>query len=373
MTVPPKSDDDPWIVRPNGADLSSSDQRTFLSRIIETVKPFDPSSGMVGAKTVPDALYIPLFGGIKPKRGDSVAGISDPTAIPQMQTYAVLDAGKFQNLPDRLRMSGLDHRCLFQGASETDHGDVAPWIVQLEEGKGFTRSLFSAGDIPENLWRFDPGIFIRSPASLDEMRRHFRKFTRVQDEHGKWFFFRFWEGWHFHVLAQRQEQLPELSRLFSRILGDGVAVVPHTRLEQAVLLRNAQKPQAGRFILTDTLRAEIRLAVFYRNMLRSAFNLHEDHPIEAKRYGDKPQDLWPLLCDFADEVRAAGLRDPRLRARLMLLAFLRFPEPWPAFINQPFWQKIRATPERADDLFEDFCSQLKYLNARNGTAESIWW
>lgn len=30
--------------------------------------------------------------------------------------------------------------------------------------------------------------------SLDDMWRHFRKFTRIQDEDGKWFYFRFWEN-----------------------------------------------------------------------------------------------------------------------------------------------------------------------------------
>ncbi len=44
------------------------------------------------------------------------------------------------------------------------------------------------------LYEKELGIFIRSRASLTELRKHFRKFTRVQDEQGKWYYFRFWVG-----------------------------------------------------------------------------------------------------------------------------------------------------------------------------------
>lgn len=139
------------------------------------------------------------------------------------------------------------------------------------------------------------------------------------------------------------------------------------------MTRRVREHPSERLVLTTSLRAEIKLAFFYRKMMNAAFGLHADHPDQARRYGEKPQDMWPLLFDFADEVRAADLRDPTLRARLLLLGFISFPEPWPAFVRQPFWQKIKATPGPADDPFEDFCSLLKYQNIRNGTAESIWW
>lgn len=365
---------DPWQSLPAHPKMGGTPLPTYALDFvtIEGVVPLDMQTGASPKKTVPDALQEALFGQPDPTEAEIEAAGGDPAAVPQMRTYAVLDAGKIMHLPERLDASGLDHRCLYQGDAAQEHGNVAPWIVRLEEKNAFARSLFSAAEEPDNLWWSDPGILIRSRAALDEIRGHLRKFTRVQDEQGKWFYFRFWEGWHFHVLAGRQERLPELSRLFARILRDGAAVVPHHRIEEAVLVRRARDRPDDRFVLTDTLRAEMKLAVFYRNMMASGFDLHAQHPDEAKRYGDKPQDMWPLLYDFADEVRAAGLRDPQLRARLMLLGFISFPEPWPAFIEQPFWQEIRSSG-RADEMFEDFCNRLKYQNARNGTAESIWW
>src|SRR5690606_23777068 len=72
--------------------------------------------------------------------------------------------------------------------------NVAPWIVRLENGNDFTRRLFTGSEGINGLWDKELGIYIRSRIGLVELRRHFRKFTRVQDENGKWFYFRFWES-----------------------------------------------------------------------------------------------------------------------------------------------------------------------------------
>src|SRR5690606_32829122 len=70
----------------------------------------------------------------------------------------------------------------------------APYLVELEDGNDFTRSLFTGVKGVLGLWDKELGIFIRSRAGFDEVRKHFRKFTKVQDEHGKWLYWRFWEG-----------------------------------------------------------------------------------------------------------------------------------------------------------------------------------
>ena len=366
---------DPWQDFPTHPKMGGAPLPTHALDFvtIRDVTPLDAQIGISPKKTVPDALRDTIFAQPEPTTAEISPAGGDAADLPLMQTYALLDAAKIMHLAERLKASGLEHRCLYQGNAADYHGDVAPWLVRLEDGNAFTRSLFSAAEAPENLWWSDPGLLIRSRSGFDDLRNHLRKFTRLQDEQGKWFYFRFWEGWHFHVLTGRQEKLPELSRLFARITDDGEVITPHHRVEEAVVTRRVREHPSERLVLTASLRAEIKLAFFYRKMMNAAFGLHADHPDQARRYGEKPQHMWSLLFDFADEVRAADLRDPTLRARLMLLGFISFPEPWPAFIRQPFWQKIKATPGPADDQFEDFCSLLKYQNIRNGTAESIWW
>lgn len=340
--------------------------------IVENVAPLGPQLGVYPAQTVPEALRDVLFGQPMPDEMEINAAGGDSDALASMQTYAVLDAGKVPGLIERLAGSDLQHRCLFKGSASGDFGHIAPWLVRLEDGNALTRSLFSITGMPSDLWEVEPGILIRSRAPLDEVWGHLRKFTRVQDVEGKWFYFRFWEGWYFHVLADRQNTLPELSRLFARILHGAHVVVPHRHAGAAVLARPARRQSQERFVLTPALRAELSLATLYRNMMASAFDLYELHPEEVRRYGESPKDMWPLLYDFADEVRGAGLKDPQLRARMMLLAFISYPEPWPAFVEAPFWQKIKRSG-KAETMFEDFCCRLKYQNIRNGRPESVWW
>lgn len=145
---------------------------------IDGVVPLDVQFGVGKPKVVPDALREPLFGQLN--------------ATP-LHTYAILDAGKIPNLPELLDTSGLAHRCLFKGDAFDTLKNVAPWIVQLEKDATFTRNLFTQSDAPWHVWDTEPGIYVRSAADFDAVWQHFRKFTMVQNEDGKWFYFRFWE------------------------------------------------------------------------------------------------------------------------------------------------------------------------------------
>ena len=163
---------------------------------IEGVEPLDNQFGVHPPKTVPDALYEPLFGQPEPSAAE-VEQYGGADKVPPLNTYAILGAAKVVNFVEMLEASGLEHRCLFKGEAAQEMRDVAPYVVQLEEDVDFTRNLFSKDpdeDVPWFMWDKEPGIYIRSRGSLDDMWKHFRKFTKVQDEDGKWFYFRFWEG-----------------------------------------------------------------------------------------------------------------------------------------------------------------------------------
>ncbi|WP_394196061.1 DUF4123 domain-containing protein [Litoreibacter albidus] len=120
------------------------------------------------------------------------AGV-DPGQVPPLHTYAILDAAKLAGLGELLAASGLEHRCLFKGDAYDELKDVAPWIVRLEKCNGITRNLFTRSSAGSHLWDKESGIYLRSRGTLDEMWGHFRKFTKVKDEDGRWFYFRFWE------------------------------------------------------------------------------------------------------------------------------------------------------------------------------------
>jgi len=162
---------------------------------IKGVEPLDSQFGVHPPKTVPDALYEPLFGQPDPTPAE-VAQYGGADTVPPLNTYAILDAAKVVNFVEMLEASGLEHRCLFKGKAAEEMRDVAPYVVQLEEDVDFTRNLFShdpGQEVPWFMWEREPGIYVRSRGLLEEMWKHFRKFTKVQDEDGKWYYQRLYD------------------------------------------------------------------------------------------------------------------------------------------------------------------------------------
>lgn len=233
MTVPTDSNKhfDPWQV-PDGGYLSEDDvrharQSPLRVTTIKNVEPLDQQFGVQPKKTVPEVLYDTLFGQPEPSDAEIAAVDGDPAAVPAMQTYAVLDAAKVMNLPELLGASGLEHRCLFKGKSYDELKNVAPWIVRLEDGNDFTRRLFTGPKGINGLWDKEPGIYARSRGSLEDMWKHFRKFTRVSDENGNWFYFRFWEAGYAESYFAALGTFPEKMRAWlttesDRFLGIGI-------------------------------------------------------------------------------------------------------------------------------------------------------
>ena len=145
-------------------------------------------------RTVPDPLVEPLFGTL------------DTPDAPPLRTYAILDAARAPYiLTGLIEASDLPHASLFQHEVQSDLAEVAPYLVELPQDNPLTRRLFSCPDTAAGLWGQGVGIYLRSPLSLEELRAHLRKFTRIPDENRKWFFFRFWEPQTFYAMSILRE------------------------------------------------------------------------------------------------------------------------------------------------------------------------
>lgn len=207
MSIPPYENDDPWQLRPAEAVAQQPQQPALQVGTIEGIEPLDIQLGVFPKKTVPDALHDAMFGQPDPSRAEIEAAGGDPAAVPPMHTYAILDAAKVTNLPELLENSGLEHRCLFKGEAYDELRDVAPWIVQLEDGNHFTRSLFTRSDAPWHLRDTELGIYIRSRDTLEEIWRHFRKFARVKMPEKGWIFFRYYDPSVLDAIIESRESL----------------------------------------------------------------------------------------------------------------------------------------------------------------------
>ncbi|RCW86791.1 DUF4123 domain-containing protein [Paracoccus lutimaris] len=177
------------------------------------VRPLDAQLGIWPKKTVPDALYPWLFG--PAGQTADAAGQPEPAEdSPPMNSFALLEAARAPQLPELLDRSELEWCSLFSGKAAQELREVAPYLVRISDDSRFTRCLFSNAGMPDDLWDAAPGIFLRSRKSLAELRRQFRRFTRIQQESGKWYYFRFWE-----IAALQHATSDAGADLFGRLWG----------------------------------------------------------------------------------------------------------------------------------------------------------
>jgi len=101
--------------------------------------------------------------------------------------YAVLDGASVENLLTALYTQQPHYECLYRGELEPDIAEVAPYLVCLEPDASFTRWVVDEG------WGNHWGVFAQSAATLDELRRHFRKFLVVHDAEGNPLLFRYYD------------------------------------------------------------------------------------------------------------------------------------------------------------------------------------
>jgi hypothetical protein len=106
---------------------------------------------------------------------------------PAGEVYALLDGACDPRIYPILRYSLVDSCCLYGGELPRELAEVAPYLVALARPSRLTAGLLAAG------WGESWGILLASTAILQDLRRHFRRFLRVQDERGRRLLFRFYD------------------------------------------------------------------------------------------------------------------------------------------------------------------------------------
>lgn len=101
--------------------------------------------------------------------------------------FAVLDGASVPGLLDKLYGLSPNFCCLFRGELQPDMAEVAPYLVQLEQGAEFTNWIIGQG------WGNHWGIFVATEADFRRMRTHFRSFLIVYDETGRPLRFRYYD------------------------------------------------------------------------------------------------------------------------------------------------------------------------------------
>jgi hypothetical protein len=101
--------------------------------------------------------------------------------------YALLDGARDERIYPFVLACGLPHRCLFEGTIAPELTEVAPYLVELAQDHPFTEQIIREG------WGQSWGIFVSTPAPLEDVRRHLRRFLRVETEDKKKMMFRYYD------------------------------------------------------------------------------------------------------------------------------------------------------------------------------------
>ena len=108
---------------------------------------------------------------------------------PPDQVYMLLDGARDPALVDWLEHSGLHCDCLYAGPLIPRLKAAAPWLARLEADAPASLELLRRG------WGQAWGILLVAPAglSMDQLRRHCKKFLRVRTEDRRVLMFRFYD------------------------------------------------------------------------------------------------------------------------------------------------------------------------------------
>ncbi|MEM1162647.1 MAG: DUF4123 domain-containing protein, partial [Pseudomonadota bacterium] len=139
--------------------------------------------------------------------------------LPFVRTYLVVDgaarsavSGYFDLDAEKRHVPIMS---LFDGKSAEELRETAPYLIDVslvdhEEEADDDIPLFHR-DFFGKHWGRNTGIFLRSPAPMELIRKHLRRFTRVVLPNGNWAYFRFFDPRvataYFPALARRPEKI----------------------------------------------------------------------------------------------------------------------------------------------------------------------
>jgi len=100
--------------------------------------------------------------------------------------YALIDACDTPEVPGRARGLGASRAVsLYEGRADETLFGIAPYLFHVDE------TLYDW--IAADLWSTPWGFFALADATLDDLKRHFRRFLVVESPEGESWYFRFYD------------------------------------------------------------------------------------------------------------------------------------------------------------------------------------
>ena len=112
-------------------------------------------------------------------------GVRERLAREPTTLFAILDACDEPRIPAKVLELGDRAESLYRGRAEEEHWAIAPYLVQVDE------PLLDW--IVEALSGTPWGILAFAATDLDSLRKHFRRFLKVEGPDGQKLYFRFYD------------------------------------------------------------------------------------------------------------------------------------------------------------------------------------
>jgi len=106
---------------------------------------------------------------------------------PAGDIYGLLDGARDPRIAPMLRGSLVDSCCLYLGAVPRELAAVAPYLVAMGRRSPLTARVVAQG------WGHHWGVCLATAVSIQDLRRHFRRWLQVRDEAGRRLLFRFYD------------------------------------------------------------------------------------------------------------------------------------------------------------------------------------
>lgn len=303
-------------------DPAQSGRPWLTVRNIFGIEPFGSQIGGGSKKTIPDGLQESLFG--VPASAAALEAPSGDNRATPLKTYAILDAAKVPLLPDLLETSGLAFRCLFKGAARQQLGTAAPYLVELRDGNGFVRRLFTDSDRAPKLWQSNCAVYLRSEQGLDEVVRHLRKLYLIRGNAGESdAYLRFWAPETLRIL----QPVLALSRaqaagFFSTVIASVIWRRPHRAVFTQLTVHGKLEGPAG-LVLDAALERRFARAATAQRVLRlleeAEAEIEDKDPQAAAAMRALPGSR--RLC-HARRIDRLGIRSHQTAAALLSVIYL---------------------------------------------------
>lgn len=108
-----------------------------------------------------------------------------------LRAYLLLDASQSPEIPVCLQGFSDDARCLFDGQTGDDLGEVAPWLAEV------TRYSDAWDWFVEEGFGQNWGVIIHSRLEPSKLKTQLKKFLKVTDDTGEVLFFKYYRPLHF--------------------------------------------------------------------------------------------------------------------------------------------------------------------------------